>query len=66
MSSGLFVDLRLMHSLRRSQDKGFFAGNNLVLAFVMGIMCFRRLYRHCKIVFTCVSGKVILQSGSSF
>ena len=65
MSSGLLVDLHLMHSLRRSQDKGFFAGD-LVLAFVTGILCLRRLYRHCKVVLTGVSGEVILQTGSSF
>ena len=65
MSSGLLVDLHLMHSLRRSQDKGFYAGN-LVSIFVMGILCLRRLYRHCKVVLTGVLGGVILQTGSSF
>ena len=65
MSSGPLVDLDLMHSLRRSQDEGFFAGN-LCLAVVMGILCLRRLYRHCKVVLTGVSEVEILQTGSSF
>ena len=65
-SSGLLVDLHLMHTMRRSQDIRLFAGN-LVLAFVMGIfVCLRRFYMHCKIVLTGVSGVVILQTGSSF
>ena len=62
---GSVVDLHLVHSLRRSQDKGFFAGN-LVLTFVMGILCLGRLYRHCKVVLVGVSGVVIMQTGSSF
>ena len=65
MSSSLLIDLPLMHTVRRSQDKVFFAGN-LVLAFVMGILCLRRFYRHCKVVLTGVSRVVILQTGSSF
>ena len=65
-SSGLLVDLHLMHTMRRSQDMRLFAGN-LVLAFVMEIfVCLRRSYRHCKIVLIGVSGVVILQTGSSF
>ena len=31
----------------------------------MGILCLRRLHRHCKVVLTCVLGVVILQTGSS-
>ena len=65
MSSGLLVDLHLLNTVRRPQDKDFFPGN-LVLAFVMGILCLRSLYRHCKVVLTGVSGVVILQTGSSF
>ena len=34
--------------------------------FVTGILCLRRLYRHCKVVLTGVSEEVILQTGSSF
>ena len=66
MSSGLLVDLHLMHNMRRSRDIRLFAGN-LVLAFVMEIfVCLHRSYRHCKIVLIGVSGVVILQTGSSF
>ena len=65
-SSGLLVDLHLMHTMRRSQDMRLFAGN-LVLAFVIEIfVCLRRSYRHCKIVLIGVSGVVIVQTGSSF
>ena len=66
MSSGLLVDLHLLHTVRRPQDKVFFVAGNLVLAFVMGILCLRRFYRHCKVVLTGVSGVVILQTGSGF
>ena len=67
MSSGLLVDLHLMHTMRRSQDIIRLFAGNLVLAFVMEIfVCLRRSYRHCKVVLTGVSGVVILQTGSSF
>ena len=65
MSSGLSLDLHLLHTVRRPQDKGFVVAGSLVLAFVMETLCLRRFYRHCQVVLTGVSG-VILQTGSSF
>ena len=68
MSTGLLVDLHLSlvaYCETTTRQRFLFAGN-LVLAFVMGILCLRRMYRHCKVVLTGVSRVVILQTDSSF
>ena len=69
MSSGLLVYQHLLHTVRRPQDKVFFCrqfGFGLCDGDFVGILCLRRLYRHCKVVLTGVSRVVIMQTGSSF
>ena len=65
MSSGLLVDLHSMHTVRRSQDKGFCRqfGFGLCDRDFMSSQVLQALQGRS---LTGVSGVVILQTGSSF